>query len=144
MNHDWPLSYRWIRSNGLAKLVPWHFYEHDEGRHIDAVFATECTETINIRTFAYRQDCDDFAAFIMGAQGITDEVIYFHPSFNGSKNPYMINGRYPDIFDFCPVWCFRTLGIGCPIQTLRTFKNHNKPNKAVEATPLRSVPHLDR
>lgn len=96
MNPDWPLSYRWIRANGFAKLVPWHFYDGSEGRRIDGVFATECVEAIKVRTFAYRQDCDDFAAFIVNDQVITEEVIYFHPSFGGSKNPYMINGRFSD------------------------------------------------
>jgi hypothetical protein len=103
MNPDWPLSYRWLRANGLAKLVPWHFYDSSKGRRIDNVFATECIDATKVRTFAFRQDCDDFAAFVMNEQGITEEVVYFHPSFGGLKNPYLINGRFPDLITFLSV-----------------------------------------
>lgn len=100
MKHDWPLSYRWAQANGIKKMVPWHFYDNEEGRRIDDVFSTECVEAVEIRTFAFRQDCDDFAAFVVSDGSITEEVIYFHPFFGGLKNPHMINGRFPNFFSF--------------------------------------------
>lgn len=100
MNHDWPLSYRWAQANGIKKMVPWHFYANNEGFRIDAVFVTECVEAVEVRTFAFRQDCDDFAAFVVIDGCITGEVIYFHPSFEGSKNPYLVNSRFSDLYSF--------------------------------------------
>ena len=100
MNRDWPLSYRWAQANEIKKMVPWHFYANREGCRIDGVFATECVEAVQIRTFAFRQDCDDFAAFVVKDGNITEEVIYFHPSFGGLKNPHMINGRFSNFFSF--------------------------------------------
>jgi len=100
MNSDWPISYRFLRANGVSQLVPWHFFEENEGHRINGVFATESIEEIRIKTFAYRQDCDDFAAFVVNENSITDEVIYFHPSFAGAKNSHLINGRFRNLYTF--------------------------------------------
>jgi len=100
MTSDWPLAYRWARANGLRKLLPWHFLDDSEGLAADAQFKKERTDLREVRTFARRQDCDDFAGFLI-VNGVTsDHVIYFHPSFGGTRNEYMISGEYADFWSF--------------------------------------------
>ena len=95
-----PLSYRWLRANGVARLVPWHFIDESEGRFASLQFAKEHPGAGELFTFARRQDCDDFAGFRIVGGRVGDEVIYYHPSFQGSLNPHIISGRYPDLWAF--------------------------------------------
>ena len=100
MKTDWPISYRWARANGLSKLVPWHFLDDLEGLSADAQFLKERTDSREVRTFARRQDCDDFAGFLIIDGLISGHVIYFHPSFSGTRNEYMISGEYDSFWSF--------------------------------------------
>ena len=100
MKPNWPLSYRWARANGLHKMLPWHFLNEDDGLAADAQFKKERNDLREVRTFARRQDCDDFAGFLIVDGAISDHVIYFHPSFEGKKNDYMISGEYVSFWSF--------------------------------------------
>ncbi len=96
-----PLSYRWLRANGVDRLVPWHFIYEPERRGAGEQFAREWPAGGSLYTFAYRQDCDDFAGFVVRDGQATDEVIYYHPSFQQSGlNPGIITGTYPDLWSF--------------------------------------------
>ena len=95
-----PLSYRWLRANGIRRLTPWHFVEEREGKGASAQFAKEDPDGRSVYTFAYRQDCDDFAGFTIINGQATDQVICYHPTFCGSPNTLMIDGTYPDIWAF--------------------------------------------
>jgi hypothetical protein len=97
---EWPLSFRWARANGLSKLVPWHFLADGEGLLADEQFKKERIGSREVRTFAKRQDCDDFAGFLVVDGIITDRVIYFHPSFSSTPNSYMINSEHADFWEF--------------------------------------------
>ena len=100
MKSDWPISYRWARANGLGKLLPWHFLDDSEGLFADAQFKKERTDSREVRTFARRQDCDDFAGFLIIDGVISDHVVYFHPSFADKRNEYMISGEYVSFWLF--------------------------------------------
>ena len=95
-----PLSYRWLRANGVTRLVPWHFIDETEGHKASLQFAREHPGGGKLWTFARRQDCDDFAGFRIVDGQVTDEVIYYHPSFQGGPNSYIISGTYPDLWTF--------------------------------------------
>jgi hypothetical protein len=95
-----PLSYRWLRANGVSRLVPWHFIDESEGQFASAQFATENPSSGSLYTFARRQDCDDFAGFTIVEGHVTDQVIYYHPSFSGGPNRHIISGTYPDLWTF--------------------------------------------
>ena len=103
MPTQWPLSFRWALANGLKQMVPWHFIpdlDDDLGRITDSTFRKESTRDIEVRTFARRQDCDDFAGFIVESGEITDRVICFHPSFGGTKNDYLIDSEIDGFWTF--------------------------------------------
>jgi hypothetical protein len=95
-----PLSYRWLRANGVTRLVPWHFIDETEGHKASLEFATEHPGGGGLWTFARRQDRDDFAGFKIVDGQVTDEVVYYHPSFQGGPNPHIISGTYPDLWAF--------------------------------------------
>ena len=100
MKADWQLAYSWARANGLHKMLPWQFLDAAEGLAADAQFRKERTDVREVRTFARRQDCDDFAGFLVIDGAISDHVIYFHPSFAGTPNKYMISGEYVSFWAF--------------------------------------------
>jgi len=100
MNIQPPLSYRWLRANGVLRLVPWYFIEASEGQRASEQFARENPDGGSLYTFARRQDCDDFAGFTIIDGAATDRVIYYHPSFSDGPNPSIISGTYPDLWTF--------------------------------------------
>ncbi len=100
MSLKWPLSYRWARANGVRKLVPWHFMDGDEGLPADNQFKKERTDLRVVRTFARRQDCDDFAGFLVVDGQTTDRVVCFHPSFAGTPNEFMIDREFENFWAF--------------------------------------------
>jgi hypothetical protein len=97
---NWPLTYRWALANGVKRMLPWHFLNEEEQVNVDAQFKRERTDSTEIKTFAYRQDCDDFAGFIVKDGRICEKVVYFHPSFNSGPNEDMINSEHDDFWDF--------------------------------------------
>ena len=100
MSAEWPLSFRWGRANGLSKLVPWHFLADDVGLFADEQFKKERIDSREVRTFAKRQDCDDFAGFLVADGIITGRVIYFHPSFSSAQNSNLVNSEHADFWEF--------------------------------------------
>ncbi len=101
MEAQLPLSYRWLRANGVSQLVPWHFLDGAEGHSASMQFAREWPAGGSLHTFARRQDCDDFAGFVIRDGHLTDQVIYYHPSFQRSGlNSGIISGTYPDLWSF--------------------------------------------
>ncbi|MDB6067882.1 MAG: hypothetical protein JWR26_4090 [Pedosphaera sp.] len=100
MDIEWPISLRWARANGLTKLIPWHFLADGEGASADEQFKKERIDLREVRTFAKRQDCDDFAGFLVVNGKITDCVLYFHPSFGSTRNAYMVNSEHESFWEF--------------------------------------------
>lgn len=100
MSNQPPLSYRWLRANGVTQLVPWHFIDESEGRQASLQFAKEHPNGGVLFTFARRQDCDDFAGFRIVDGRITEEVVYYHPLFHDGPNPHIISVTHSDHWAF--------------------------------------------
>lgn len=100
MTHELPLSYRWLKANGINQLVPWYMTSENEGKFANKHFENESVENRKIITFARRQDRDDFAGFEIVDNKIMEKIIYFHPSFSKHKESNLINKEFPDIWTF--------------------------------------------
>jgi hypothetical protein len=71
-----------------------------KGAGADEQFKKERIDSREVRTFAKRQDCDDFAGFLVVNGVTTDRVLYFHPSFTSTRNEYMITSEHEDFWEF--------------------------------------------
>ena len=98
--NELPLSYRWFRANGLKRLVPWHF--GDDPAFIEAwrkEYALE-TDGSDIMPFAFRQDWDRMAGFVVIDGMILDHVLIADLSFVGRKDmPWLRPGEEPAPLD---------------------------------------------
>jgi hypothetical protein len=101
IKNDLPLSYRWFRANGLKRLVPWHF--GDDPAFIDAwrkEYLLEVDATSDVMPFAFRQDMDTMAAFVVIDGMIQDHVTTMHLSWVGHKDMYWLrDGEQPPALD---------------------------------------------
>jgi hypothetical protein len=81
-----PLPYRWFRANGLKRLVPWHF--GDDPAFIEAWRKAYILETggYDIMPFAFRQDWDRMAGFVIIDGLIHDHVLTADLSFVGKND----------------------------------------------------------
>jgi hypothetical protein len=101
---SYPLDYRWLRAHGLRGLTPWHFCDDPERA---TVFRREfCRETANrsipitdLLPFAYRQDCDDIAGFVVTGSRVSSQVIEVHLTWKFPE----ITG-YPEHALFDGIW----------------------------------------
>ena len=100
MSHPTPLALRWILFNGVTELRPWRFFDSNEGEAAERAFAQESGTDVRVRVFASRGDCDDFAGFVVESGRITDRVVCFHPSFNGSVHTHLVNSDHANLFAF--------------------------------------------
>lgn len=96
-----PLSYRWIRANGLGRLIPWHFRDDPERvqllRH---EYRLEMDGTSDILPFAERQDREDIAGFIVVDGVIQDRVLEMHLTWAGARDMYWLKpGEQPPPLD---------------------------------------------
>jgi hypothetical protein len=99
-----PLSYRWVRFNGINRLLPWEFVDDASREYFDTVYYKEALGVYKhkVYTFARRVDCDDLAAFVMKDNVVTDRVVYFHPGYSNSLvgNDHLVNGYYDSFWEF--------------------------------------------
>ncbi len=96
-----PLSFRWVIAQGNLNYKPWYIVENwQEKSFADAAFRLENIEKRNVLTFAYRQDRDDFAAFEIVNGQVTENIIYFHLSFNKEINKKLIIKEFHNFFNF--------------------------------------------
>lgn len=96
-----PLSYRWLRANGVSRLVPWHFC--DDPKHIAGLRAQywlEMDGSSDVLPFAQRQDMDDIAGFIVVDGTIQDRVLTVHLSWARQRDmPWLKPGEQPPPVD---------------------------------------------
>ena len=72
-----PLAYRWAVANGLVSFTPWHLETGE--RSVEDVSKEFSIESgVECWVFAYRQDMDDAAAFVMEDGVIQEEVVSTH------------------------------------------------------------------
>jgi len=99
-----PNNLRWFLVQKSISFIPWHIEEKPRG--LSNVFKSEDIEQREVFVFAYRQDCDDLAGFLVIDGEITDQVIYFHPSYTSNPKAQresdwsIVTGEYNDIFEF--------------------------------------------
>lgn len=96
-----PLSFRWVIAQGNLNYKPWYIVEDWQKKNFaDNAFKLENIEKRSVLTFAYRQDQDDFAGFEIINGKVTENIIYFHPSFNNEKNKNLIIKEFHNFFKF--------------------------------------------
>ena len=102
-----PLAYRWFLNKGLSNWEPWYFMENAGATTVDVDVSQEAAmarqfmiesgaEDFGVHLFARRQDCDDFAFFVVKDRVIEDRTINWHLSFANKlelKSPL----RYGDL-----------------------------------------------
>jgi hypothetical protein len=107
-----PLALRWIRAQGLGRLVPWHFVD-DEARvaGLRAEYRVEVSGGSqpegDILPFAVRQDRDDVAAFVVEAGVVTEAVVIVHLTWKqGPELP-----GWPSVQRFRDFWSWLKVAI---------------------------------
>ena len=83
-------------------FMPWSFEDNFESiTNFSELFDAECIEqNVKVVSIMRRQDCDDFAGFEIIEGIITDKIICFELSYNKTKNKFLINNRYGNLFEF--------------------------------------------
>ena len=115
---SYPLDYRWIRAHGLWGFMPWHFC--DDPERAKAFRREFCRETASgslpvtdLLPFAYRQDCDDIAGFVVADSVVTRQVIEVHLTWKHPEvQSYPSNTLFDSIWQWLPTvlletedWC---------------------------------------
>lgn len=96
-----PNAYRWFIGQGLMSFTPWHFEsELKEDSSIARQFEIETQSDRSIIIIMRRQDCDDFAGLEIIDDKVCDNVIHFHPAFDGNPDHEIIKGEYENLFEF--------------------------------------------
>jgi hypothetical protein len=115
IKNDLPLSYRWFRANGMKRLVPWHFSD-DQGLIAGwrKEYFLEVDGTSDLIPFAFRQDMETMAGFIVVDGMALDHVTEAHLSWSGERYPWLAKGQQPspldpDKFPSFPDWVARTM-----------------------------------
>ncbi len=85
MDNLLPLSYRWFIAKGLTKWQPWYFMDTIETIKCEPnlrasdlfrqFFLDETGADFDVYLFARRQDCDDFAFFLVRDGKVEDKVV---------------------------------------------------------------------
>lgn len=96
-----PLPYRWIRANGVDRLIPWHFRDDpDRVELLRQEYWLEMDGTSDILPFAERQDMDDIAGLIVLDGVIQDRVMTMHLTWKGGRDMYWLDpGEQPPPLD---------------------------------------------
>lgn len=108
MTAYFPLAYRWFIVKELTNLEPWYFSDDkasvqlppDWSKSEFAIqeFKTETGADFDVYLFARRQDCDDYAFFVVRDGKIEDRVVLIHLSFAKKlevKSPLRYEQNYP-------------------------------------------------
>lgn len=88
-----PLAYRWFLARSLIDWQPWYFIDSNESiqrppdfsryASLAREFKLETQADFDVYLFARRQDCDDFAYFVVDEGVIQDQIVTMHLSFSG-------------------------------------------------------------
>lgn len=112
-----PVGYRWLVLKGLVDLCPWYLIEEQraaEGfRHelLREIASPNISPIEDWFPFARRQDCDDFAGFVIGDEQVKPEVVVAHLTFthHPERSPFPIMRRFPTLWSWLqtevvPAW----------------------------------------
>ena len=103
-----PLAYRWLRANGVHRLLPWTFLdESEEAQRLRGEFVREVTppnDTLvrDLCPFAQRKDRDEIAGFIVAGGQVTEEVALVALTWRGRPE----KAGWPALQRFADLWIF--------------------------------------
>ena len=102
MNRKFPSAYYWFSKLNNSRFIPWHI-DGEESRFetLNKLFREEHDENRELQVFGSRQDMDTYCGFEVVNGIIKENVIVFHPSWQGgNKSKNIILAEYKDIFEF--------------------------------------------
>lgn len=95
-----PNSFRWFVGQNLIDFTPWRFCGTlEEFSFASKQFRLEDNRSREVFAIMRREDMDDFAGFEIKDGELKENIIYFHPSFNGSIWK-IERGTYSNLFEF--------------------------------------------
>ncbi len=103
-----PLPYRWLRANGLARLVPWTFIDDPQevqrlrGEFVREVTAPNDTVVRDLLPFAERKDRDEVAGFVVEEGKLKQEVALVALTWRGRPE----KPGWPALQRFDDLWVF--------------------------------------
>jgi hypothetical protein len=103
-----PLAYRWLRANGLQRLVPWTFIDDPlevqrlRGEFVREVSAPNDTVVRDLLPFAQRKDRDEVAGFIVEGGRIHEEIALVALTWRGRPE----KPGWPALQRFEDLWVF--------------------------------------
>jgi hypothetical protein len=103
-----PLAYRWLRANGLTRLVPWTFIDDPlevqrlRGEFVREVTAPNDTVVRDLLPFAERKDRDEVAGFVVEGGRIREEVALVALTWRGRPE----KPGWPALQRFEDLWVF--------------------------------------
>ena len=103
-----PLAYRWLRANGLQRLLPWNFVDSGEevqrlrGEFVREVAEPNDTKVRDLLPFAQRKDRDEVAGFVVSEGQVTEEVALVALTWRGGPE----KRGWPALQRFADVWVF--------------------------------------
>ena len=95
-----PLEYRWLKFHGFSGFRPWELIEDPGRQSLRQEYQIETGE--NFYPFANRQDCDEFAGFIVNNGDIQSSVVVVHLTWKGSREVrgFPIRTEFKNMFDW--------------------------------------------
>jgi hypothetical protein len=101
----YPTALRWLLAQGFNGFTPWHIVSEDHARAIRGGFQYETATNFHtirdILPFAYRQDMDDVAGFVIEKGVVTAKVVTVHLTYR--RNGPEIEG-YPGMLIHDSFW----------------------------------------
>ena len=103
-----PLAYRWLRANGVSRLLPWTFIDDPEdaqrlrGEFVREVAPPNATPVRDLVPFARRRDRDEIAGFVVDGGRLTSEVALV--ALTGRGRPE--KKGWPALQRFADFWAF--------------------------------------
>jgi hypothetical protein len=78
-----PLEYRWLKFHGFNGFRPWHLIEDPGSKSLRLEYQVETGK--DFYPFAHRQDCDEFAGFVVVDNEIQRAVVVVHLTWSRSR-----------------------------------------------------------
>jgi hypothetical protein len=78
-----PLEYRWLKFHGFNGFRPWYLIEDLGSQSLRMEYKAETGE--NFYPFAHRQDCDEYAGFVVANGEIQSAVVVVHLTWSRSR-----------------------------------------------------------
>jgi hypothetical protein len=103
-----PLGYRWLRANGVHRLVPWTFIDDPaevqrlRGEFVREVAPPNDTPVRDLFPFAQRKDREEVAGFVVAGGQLLGEVVLVALTWRGRPE----KAGWPAVQRFDDFWVF--------------------------------------